>query len=324
MYSTAGMFVVRGDSPARTIARPQGQAGGVRRQGLGADHPVALCARRARARPAQGFPGASFSTRPATAPPWCSTAAPRRCGAAASAGRVSPRWPQDGGRFIAPTPEEAARIRAKHSFLKAHHAARRQLSGQNAPVALGRLLELRAGAPDACPTTSPIALARALHKGHAAFAKRLAQATRDHAAEHRRGGAAAGADSSGRAEISARNRAVANFVRSSRLVMNVRCEGIAEWVSRITSSASARRSRGYASVSGAVQIASPPAVASPLAISARSPAGGFASWFARRPAATATPALARRPSRPPSDRPAPRFRRSSRAARPRRWHRSRR
>ena len=45
MYSSPGMFVVRADSPYKTIKRSRRPAGCVRRQGLGPADPVALHAR---------------------------------------------------------------------------------------------------------------------------------------------------------------------------------------------------------------------------------------------------------------------------------------
>jgi uncharacterized protein len=90
-------------------------------------------------------------------------------------------WPgfaavaEAGGRFIAPTLEEAARIRAKHSFLKALTLPAGSYAGQNAPVASVGSWSFVLARP-ALPDDIAYALARALHKGHAAFSKRLAQA----------------------------------------------------------------------------------------------------------------------------------------------------
>ena len=90
-------------------------------------------------------------------------------------------WPgfaavaQAGGRFIAPSADEAARIRAKHSFLKATVLPAGSYPGQNEKVeSVGSWSFVLAR-----PTLSDniaYALARALDKGHAAFVKRLAQA----------------------------------------------------------------------------------------------------------------------------------------------------
>ena len=69
--------------------RPQGQAGGVRRARLGPGDPRrATCSTGSVSIPS-AISRRSISTAPATARPWCSTAGPRRCGAAASAGPAS-------------------------------------------------------------------------------------------------------------------------------------------------------------------------------------------------------------------------------------------
>ncbi len=148
MYSTAGMFIVRGDSPARTIDDLKGKpvAFGAKGsgltilsryvlEGLGLDQvkdfqPIFLD--KAGDGPAMVLDGRA---------------------AALWGGGVG--WPgfaavaQAGGRFIAPTAEEATRIRAKHSFLKSHHPARRQLCRAERRDPIGRVVELRAGAADA-------------------------------------------------------------------------------------------------------------------------------------------------------------------------------
>ena len=174
MYSTAGMFVVRGDSPARTIGDLKGKpvAFGAKGSGLtilsryvldglGLDQDKDF--------------QAIYLDKAGDGP-----AAVLQCRAAALwGGGVG--WPgfaavaQAGGRFIAPTTQEAARIRAKHSFLKALTLPAGSYPGQNGPVdSVGSWSFVLAR-----PTLSDdiaYALARALDQGRAAFAKRLAQA----------------------------------------------------------------------------------------------------------------------------------------------------
>jgi TRAP transporter TAXI family solute receptor len=90
-------------------------------------------------------------------------------------------WPgfaavaEKGGRFIAPTPEEAARIRAKHSFLKATILPAGSYLGQSAPVNSVGSWSFVLARP-ALSDDIAYRIACALHKGHAALAKRLAQA----------------------------------------------------------------------------------------------------------------------------------------------------
>ena len=174
MYSTAGMFVVRGDNPARSIddLKDKPVAFGAKGSGLtilsryvldglGLDQNEdfqAIFLDKAGDGPAMVLDGRA---------------------AALWGGGVG--WPgfaavaEKSGRFIAPTPAEAARIRAKHSFLKAITLPAGSYPGQNAPVhSVGSWSFVLAR-----PTLDDdiaYALARALHKGHAAFAKRLAQA----------------------------------------------------------------------------------------------------------------------------------------------------
>ena len=174
MYSTAGMFVVRADSPARTIDDLKGKpvAFGAKGSGLtilsryvldglGLDQNrdfQAIFLDRAGDGPAMVLDGRA---------------------AALWGGGVG--WPgfaavaQAGGRFIAPSPDQAARIRAKHSFLKSTVLPAGSYPGQREAVnSVGSWSFVLAR-----PTLSDdiaYALARALHQGHAAFVKRLAQA----------------------------------------------------------------------------------------------------------------------------------------------------
>jgi TRAP transporter TAXI family solute receptor len=89
-------------------------------------------------------------------------------------------WPgfatlaQAGGRFIAPNADEIARVRAKHSFLKATTLPANSYAGQTAAIqSVGSWSYVLAR-----PTLSDdiaYALAKAIDKGHAALVKRLDQ-----------------------------------------------------------------------------------------------------------------------------------------------------
>jgi TRAP transporter TAXI family solute receptor len=176
MYSTAGMFVVRGDSPARSIedlkARPV--AFGARGSGL-----VIL------ARYVLDGVGldqqrdfeAVFLDRAGDGP------------AMVLDGRVAALWgggvgwpgftavarSPAGARFIAPDRDGIRRIQARHPFLKALTVAPGAYPGQTAPIAsVGSwsFIMTRPTLPDAVA----YALARALHRGEGALAARLPQA----------------------------------------------------------------------------------------------------------------------------------------------------
>ena len=174
MYSTAGMFVVRGDNPARSVRDLVGKpvAFGAKGSGLtilsryvldglGLDQDKdfqALYLDKAGDGPAMVLDGRA---------------------AALWGGGVG--WPgfaavaQAGGRFIAPNAEEATRIRAKHNFLKALTLPAGSYPGQNAAVASVGSWSFVLARPSLADDIA-YALARALDKGHAAFAKRLPQA----------------------------------------------------------------------------------------------------------------------------------------------------
>lgn len=174
MYSTAGMFVVRGDSAANSIGDLKGKpvAFGAKGSGLtilsryvldglGLDQDKdfqAIYLDKAGDGPAMVLDGRA---------------------AALWGGGVG--WPgfaavaQAGGRFIAPNAEEATRIRAKHSFLKALTLPAGSYPGQNTAVNSVGSWSFVLARPT-LPDDTAYALARALDKGHATFAKRLAQA----------------------------------------------------------------------------------------------------------------------------------------------------
>jgi TRAP transporter TAXI family solute receptor len=174
MYSTAGMFIVRGDSPAKTISDLKGKpvAFGTTGSGLtilsryvmeglgldqvkdfqpifldkAGDGPVMVTDSRAAALWGGGVGWPGFATLAAA-----------------------------GGRFIAPNAEEIARVRAKHSFLKATTLPANSYAGQTAAIpSVGSWSYVLAR-----PTLSDdiaYALAKAIDKGHAAFVKKLDQA----------------------------------------------------------------------------------------------------------------------------------------------------
>jgi uncharacterized protein len=180
MYSTAGMFVVRADSPARHIADLRGQkvAFGARGSGLvilaryvldgiGLDQErdfAAIYLDRAGDGPAMVLDGR-------TAALW--------------GGGVG--WPgfaavaEQGGRFIAPDASEVARIIARHPFLKPLTIPADSYPGQHAPIRLVGSWSLVLARPR-FPDDLAYALARALHHGEREFAARLPQAAETTAA----------------------------------------------------------------------------------------------------------------------------------------------
>ena len=174
MYSTAGMFIVRGDSPARTISDLKGKpvAFGTKgsgltilsryvMEGLGLDQ-------------AKDFQPI-FLDKAGDGPVMVTD------GSAAALWGGGVVWPgfatlaAAGGRFIPPNADEIARVRAKHSFLKATTLPANSYAGQTAAInSVGSWSYVLAR-----PTLSDdiaYALAKAIDKGHAAFMKKLDQA----------------------------------------------------------------------------------------------------------------------------------------------------
>jgi hypothetical protein len=176
MYSSPGMFVVRADSPYKTIRDLVGQpvAFGAKGSGLpilsrymldglglkqdedfksiyldrAGDGPAMVMDGRAAALWGAGVGWPGFSTM------------------AQSPG---------GARFIAPDADEIARIRAKHSFLKPLTVPANSYPGQTAPInSMGSwsFILVRANLPD----DVAYHLARTLHGIEARFCEKLAQA----------------------------------------------------------------------------------------------------------------------------------------------------
>ncbi len=175
-YSQAGMFIVRGDSPYKSIADLQGKP---IVWGAGTSGFIVL------ARYVMDGLGLDFQKdfqpillkSAGEGPPMVLD------GRAAAMWGGGVGWPPfaeiakgpAGARFIGPGAEENKRIMAKHSFLKASSMAANSYAGQTAPVdSVGSwpFVLARASLPD----DAAYRLARALHRSEAAFAQRLEQA----------------------------------------------------------------------------------------------------------------------------------------------------
>jgi len=176
MYSTPGMFVVRADSPYRTIHDLVGKkvAFGASGSGLvilaryvldgiGLDQDKdfqAIYLDRAGDGPAMVLDGRVAAL-------WGGGAGWPGFAAVASA--------PSGGRFVAPDAAEAARIRAKHDFLKPLTVIPGSYPVQEAAIASVGSWSFVLARPTLADDLA-YRLARALHRGEAALAKRLPQA----------------------------------------------------------------------------------------------------------------------------------------------------
>jgi len=176
MYSTPGMFVLRADHPARTIHDLTGKpvAFGARGSGL------VILARYVLdgigLDPDKDF-RAVYLDHAGDGP------------AMVLDGRVAALWggglgwpgfaavanAPGGARFIAPDGGEAARIRAKHAFLKTMAVPAGSYPGQDAAIESVGSWGFILARPTLADDTA-YRLARALHRGEAALGRRLAQA----------------------------------------------------------------------------------------------------------------------------------------------------
>jgi TRAP transporter TAXI family solute receptor len=176
MYATPGMFVVRADSPHRSIADLRGRrvAFGARGSGLvilaryvldglGLDRDrdfEAVFLERAGDGPALVIGGEAEAL-------WG--------GGVGWPGFVAVSNGPAGGRFIVPDAGEIARIRAKHPFLKTLTVPAGAFPGQSGPMVSVGSWSFVLARP-ALQEDAAYRLARALHRGEMAIAGRLAQA----------------------------------------------------------------------------------------------------------------------------------------------------
>ena len=173
IYSNPGMFVVKGDSPARTLRDLIGKpiAWGTRASGL------TLLGRYVtdglgldREKDFQ----AHYLEKAGDGPVMVAD------GRVAALWGGGVGWPgftavmKAGGRFIGLTPEEVAKVSAKHNFLKPITVPAGSYEGQKEPVnSVGSWSYILARTD--LPDDVAYRLAKALHNGNAALVKRLAQ-----------------------------------------------------------------------------------------------------------------------------------------------------
>jgi uncharacterized protein len=176
MYANSGMFVVRPDSPYRSISDLKGKAIAWGARGSG----FVVLARYA-------FDGLGLDIDKDFQAIYLDKAAEGP--AMVLDGRVAALWGGGegwpgfvavakgaaGARLIAPTPDEVKRILAKHSFIKRVTLPAGSYPGQDAPVESVGSWAFVLARPS-LPDDVAYRIARALHRGEAEIGKRLAQA----------------------------------------------------------------------------------------------------------------------------------------------------
>jgi TRAP transporter TAXI family solute receptor len=174
MYSSPGMFVVRADSPYKTIQDLVGQPVAFGAKGSGLPILSRYMLDGLGLKQDEDFKSV-YLDRAGDGPDMV------KDGRAAALWGAGIGWPgfttmaQSGARFIAPSAEEIARIRARHSFLKPLTVPANSYPGQSAPIdSMGSwsFVLARADLPD----DVAYRLARTLHGVETAFCEKLAQA----------------------------------------------------------------------------------------------------------------------------------------------------
>jgi uncharacterized protein len=182
MYSTPGMFVVRADNPARTIAELRGKpvAFGARGSGLVI---LARYVLDGLGLDQQKDFQAVFLDQAGDGPKMVLD------GRVAALWGGGTGWPgftavaraEGGARFIAPDADGIARIQAKHAFLKRLTVPAGSYPGQTEPIVSVGSWSFIMARPS-LPDETAYRLARALHRGEAALAAKLPQASETTAA----------------------------------------------------------------------------------------------------------------------------------------------
>jgi uncharacterized protein len=170
MYSSPGMFAVRGDSPVRAIADLKGQPVVLGTQGSG----LTVMGRGV-------LEVLGIEVKPITLEKAADGPAMVLDGRAAALWGAGIGWPgfnavaKAGGRFIAPSESEIAAILAKNPALKALTMPAGSYPGQDAPLRTVGSWSFVLAQPD-LPEEVAYKLARAIHWAELPLAARLAQA----------------------------------------------------------------------------------------------------------------------------------------------------
>jgi hypothetical protein len=175
MYSNFGMFAVRADSPARSIADLKGKPIAWGASGSG----FVVLARYV-------FDGLGLDINRDFSPIFLEKAgdgpAMVQDGRAAALWGGGVGWPgfqtmaasPGGARFIAPSSDDIQRVRGKHDFLKPIVLPAKSYPGQDAPITALGSYSLVLASPG-LPEDTAYRLARALHRGKSVIAARHAQ-----------------------------------------------------------------------------------------------------------------------------------------------------
>jgi TRAP transporter TAXI family solute receptor len=171
MYSSPGLFIVRGDSPYRSIADLKGQPVVLGTQASG----ITALARTV-------LDSLEIVVKPIYLEKAADGPAMLMDGRAAALWGAGVGWPaftalaKSGGRFIAPSAGEVERILARQPALQAVTLPARSYPGQDAALHSVGSWSYVLARPD-LPEKTAYLLARAIHRAEAPFAARLPQAS---------------------------------------------------------------------------------------------------------------------------------------------------